>query len=76
MDRGYLDFPRLAKLASGGARFVVRANTRLRFRVLASRLVDKTTGLRCDQSIALRGRYSRHAFAGPLRRVGVRDEAT
>jgi DDE family transposase/uncharacterized protein DUF4372 len=76
MDRGYLDFPRLAKLVSGGARFVVRAKTRLLFRVLASRPVNKTTGLRCDQSIALSGRYSRHAFVGPLRRVCVRDEAT
>lgn len=76
MDRGYLDFPRLARLAGGGARFVVRAKARLRFRVLESRPVDKTTGLRCDQSIALRGRYSRHAFVSPLRRVGVRDEAT
>ena len=75
MDRGYLDFPRLARLVSDGASFVVRAKARLLFRVLTSRPVDKTTGLRCDQTIALTGRYSRHAFDGPLRRVCVRDAA-
>lgn len=75
MDRGYLDFPRLARLVSDGASFVVRAKARLLFRVLTSRPVDKTTGLRCDQTIALTGRHSRHAFGGSLRRVCVRDEA-
>jgi hypothetical protein len=75
MDRGYLDFPRLARLDRAGALFVVRAKARLHFRVRVSRVVDKPGGLRCDQTIALTGRYSRHAFDGPLRRVSVRDEA-
>jgi hypothetical protein len=74
MDRGYLDFPRLARMDRAGSLFVVRAKKRLHFRVLASRAVDKPSGLRCDQTVALTGRYSRHAFEGPLRRVTVRDE--
>jgi hypothetical protein len=74
MDRGYLDFPRLARMDRARALFVVRAKARLHFRVLVSRAVDKASGLRCDQTVALTGRYSRHAFEGPLRRVSVRDE--
>ena len=75
LDRGYLDFPRLARLQAGEVYFVVRAKARLRFRVLASGAVDKSTGLRCDQTIALTGRYSRTDFPVPLRRVRLRDEA-
>ena len=74
MDRGYLDFPRLGRMDRAGSLFVVRAKTRLLFRVQVSRAVDKSSGLRCDQTIALTGRVSRRAFDGPLRRVSVRDE--
>lgn len=76
MDRGYLDFPRLARLHAAGAFFVVRAKAHLRFRVRLSRSVDKTAGLRCDQTIALRGRFTQVAFNAPLRRVRLRDAAT
>jgi Transposase DDE domain/Domain of unknown function (DUF4372) len=75
LDRGYLDFPRLARLQAGQVYFVVRAKARLRFRVLVSRPVDKNSGLRCDQTIALTGRYTRTDFPAPLRRVSFRDEA-
>jgi hypothetical protein len=74
MDRGYLDFPRLARLHHAEAYFVVRAKARLRFRVLASQPVNKSGGLRCDQTIALTGRFTRTDFSAPLRRVRVRDE--
>jgi hypothetical protein len=73
MDRGYLDFSRLAPLHEAGAYFVVRSKRHVSFRVLASRPVDKTTGLRCDQTIQLRTRWSRRFLDCPLRRVHVRD---
>lgn len=75
LDRGYLDFSRLAPLHAAGAFFVVRTKRHVRFRVTASRPVDKTTGLRCDQTIGLTTRWSRRFLPGPLRRVRVRDEA-
>lgn len=74
LDRGYLDFSRLAALHAAGAFFVVRSKCHVRFRVTGSRTVDKTTGLRCDQTIRLTTRWSRRFFDEPLRRVRLRDE--
>ena len=76
MDRGYLDFTRLARLHAGGVFFVVRSKRHVRFRVLAARAVDKPTGLRCDQTVRLTSSWSRRSFPGSLRRVRVRDAAT
>lgn len=76
MDRGYVDFARLHRLHQGRAFFVVRARSSLRFRVLGSTKIDRTTGLRCDQQIRLTRRQSAHAFPAPLRRVRYRDALT
>ena len=69
MDRAYLDFSRLARFTEAGAFFVIRAKSNLCFYVSASRPVDRATGLRCDQSIRLRGFYSKQGYPGLLRRV-------
>src|SRR5258706_5844703 len=45
MDRGYLDFIRLFKLHQAGGLFVVRNKHHVKFRVAASRSVDKCSGL-------------------------------
>jgi IS4 transposase len=74
MDRGYLDFTRLARWQRSGAYFVVRSKCHVSFRVQASRPVDKETGLRCDQTIRLARPRSRRAFPEPLRRLRVYDE--
>ena len=69
MDRAYLDFRRLARFTDAGAFFVIRAKSNLRFYVNASRPIDRATGLRCDQSIRLRGFYSKQGYPGSLRRI-------
>ncbi len=74
MDRAYLDFGRLMKLQSSGAKFVVRNKRHVRFRVLQSKTVDKTTGLRCDQTIRLSSEDSRYRYRLGLRRVRFRDK--
>jgi len=74
LDRGYLDFPALANLQAAGAFFVVRSKCHLSFRLMTSRPVDKSTGLRCDQTVYLRRGRSRSAFPWSLRRIRVRDE--
>jgi Transposase DDE domain/Domain of unknown function (DUF4372) len=74
LDRGYLDFPALARLHAAGSFFVVRSKCHLSFRLVRSRPVDKSTGLRCDQTVTLRRGRSRRVFPAPLRRVRVRDE--
>ena len=74
MDRGYLDFTRLVRLHACGAFFVVRSKCHVRFAVVSARPVDKTLGLRCDQTIRLNSSWSRKVFGEPLRRVRARDE--
>jgi len=74
MDRGYLDFTRLLRLHQGGARFVVRHKRHVRYRVVRSLPVDRSTGLRCDQVIRLTTKWSRKVMPGDLRRVRFRDQ--
>ena len=73
MDRGYLDFFRLFKLHQAGGLFVVRNKHHVKFQVTASRPVDKSTGLRCDQTIQLNTKWSAKSYPQPLRRVRVYD---
>jgi hypothetical protein len=76
MDRGYIDFVRLYRFTESAAFFVTRAKRDLDFRVRNSRLVDKSTGLRCDQDIRLHGPLSSHRYPALLRRVGYWDSET
>jgi len=76
MDRGYVDFARLYFLAQCLAFFVIRAKSNLQFRRLYSRPVDKSTGLRCDQTVVLTGFYTRKDYPEKLRRIKYRDAET
>jgi hypothetical protein len=71
MDRGYLDFIRLFRLHQAGGFFVVRNKHHVKYRVLASRPVDKSAGLRCDQTMQLTSPWSVRSYPQPLRRVKV-----
>lgn len=73
LDRGYLDFSRLIRWHRAGAWFVVRNKCHVRMRVVASRPVDKSSGLRCDQTVQLCTRWSRKRYPERLRRVRYRD---
>ncbi|MHB1677539.1 MAG: IS4 family transposase [Sulfuriferula sp.] len=53
MDRGFTDFARWFTLHQAQAFFVIRGKSNLLCRSVYSRTVDKSTGLRCDQIIAL-----------------------
>ena len=74
MDRGYFDFARLYRLNVLGAFFVVRAKSNLQFRRLYSRPVDKSTGLRCDQTIVITGINSRNDYPNKFRRIRYFDK--
>lgn len=76
MDRGYLDFTRLHRLHSSSAFFVTRAKKNFRCARRYSRPVDKTTGLRLDQTVVTTGFYARRDYPDPLRRIGYRDPKT
>lgn len=73
VDRGYLDFGRLARLRRAGAFFVTRLKAGIRYYVITSRPVDQTVGLRCDQTIRLNSAKGRAAYPEPLRRSSYVD---
>ena len=73
MDRGYLDFERLHVLHQAGAFFVTRAKSNLDARRIYSAPTDRTTGIICDQTIALNGHYSQRHYPDHLRRIRLRD---
>jgi len=74
MDKGYVDFLRLYSLHLALTFFVVRAKKDLQFRRRYSRPVDKSTGLRSDQTILLTGPKSQNLYPDPLRRVSYFSE--
>ena len=73
MDLAYLDFARLYKINEAGAFFIVRAKKNTKLRRLYSRTVDKTTGLRCDQTVVPAGAVSQKKYPAKLRRVKFYD---
>ncbi len=76
MDRGYIDFARLHVFQVNMAFFVTRAKKNLQCRCREKRAVDKTAGLRCDQSIVLTGPKTASEYPIPLRRIKYIDPET
>ena len=76
MDRGYVDFARLHRFTQHSAFFVTRAKRNLDYTRRVSRKIDKTTGLRSDQTILLAGVKSSRLHPDPLRRVTYHDAET
>ncbi len=73
MDRGFIDYARLHRFHRGGSFFVVRARSNLKVTRRYSHPVDRSTGLRCDQTVLLSGFYAHKDFPEPLRRVRIKD---
>jgi len=69
MDRRYTDFERLYRFTQGLAFFIIRAKRDLDFARRAYREVDKSTGLRSDTTIRLRGPKTSRLYPDPLRRI-------
>ncbi len=76
MDRGYVDFSRLYRIHQDSAFFVTRAKSNFRFQRLYSHRVDKSVGLRCDQTIVPVGFYAQKDYPDKLRRIGYFDQQT
>ncbi len=73
MDRGYVDYERLYRFTQGSAFFVTRGKRNLDCTRRERRAVDKTTGLRSDQTIVLAGPKSSRLYPEALRRVAFYD---
>jgi hypothetical protein len=73
MDRGFTDFTRLYRMHQAQSFFVIRSKTNLACRRIYSRTVDKSTGLRCDQTIALTSAKASKDYPQHLRRIRFHD---
>jgi len=73
MDRAYNDFDRLYQLHLLGAFFVVRAKSNMKFRRVYSHKIEKTLGLKCDQTMKLTGLKTSNYYPEQLRRVRYYD---
>ena len=73
MDRGYLDFERLYVFTQLLSFFVTRAKKNTKFRRIYSHPVDRSTGLKCDQTIMLVTLNSLEGYPEKLRRVKYFD---
>ena len=76
MDRGYIDFQRLFVFTLSSAFFVVRTKSNVLIQRRYSHPVDKSTGVRSDQTVLLTSFESASAYPDPLRRVSYFDAET
>ena len=73
MDRGYMDFSRLYTIHQSSAFFIIRAKRNLQFKRIYSHIIDKTTGIQCDQVIVFKGFYVKQNYPEKLRRIRYFD---
>jgi hypothetical protein len=76
MDRGYIDFQRLFVFTLSSAFFVVRTKSNVLLQRRYSHPVDKSTGVRSDQTVILTAFESASVYPDALRRVSYFDAET
>jgi hypothetical protein len=76
MDRAYIDFQRLFVFTLSSAFFVVRTKSNVLLQRRYSHPVDKSTGVRSDQTVILTSFESASAYPDALRRVSYFDAET
>jgi len=74
MDKGYIDFGRLHRIERSGSFFVIRAKENFAYIRLSSRLVDKNTGIKCDQLVCLKNKKVSLSYPENLRRIKYYDD--
>lgn len=73
MDKAYIDFTRFYKIHNSGAFFVTRARENFAFTRLSSCLVDKSSGVKCDQTVKLKNQKVSLAYPETIRRLKYYD---
>lgn len=74
MDRAYMDFVRLFQMHQAGGLFVVRCKEPVSFKVLERRIVDRTSGIICDQIVRLKSNWSEKSYPESMRRIVFIDK--
>lgn len=73
LDRGYVDYSRLYRLHKAEAFFITRTKKNMDFERMYSAKVYKSTGVKCDQTIKLKGFYTSQDYPEKLRRIKYYD---
>jgi len=73
LDRGYLDYARLYRIHKAEAFFITRTKKNMNFERMYSAKVNKSSGLKCDQIIKLKGFYVSKDYPEKLRRIKYYD---
>jgi hypothetical protein len=76
MDKAYIDFARLRRLAIERTNFVVTAKDNMQYRVIKRKMTKKETGVICDQTIVLTGAATSKKYPERLRRIRYFDAET
>ena len=76
MDRGYIDFDRLFHIHQSPGFFVIRSKSNLSFKRRYSHPIDKSTGVRCDQTIVLANFKVAKEYPEKMRRIKYADPET
>ena len=74
LDRGYFHYQRLYHLHQSKSYFVIRTVRGLRFRRIYSHKIDKSTGLRCDQTVIITAAHVANDYPEKVRRVVFYDQ--
>jgi len=72
-DKAYIDFERLYVIHQAESFFVTRAKDNMNYRRLYSAKVNKSKGIKCDQTIMLNNYYSAKGYPEKIRRVKYYD---
>lgn len=73
LDRGYVDYERLYRIHKAEAYFITRTKKNMDFKRMYSAKVDKSTGVKCDQTIKLTGFYASKDYSEKLKRIKFYD---
>ena len=76
IDKGYNDYSWYKQLTDKGIFFVTRLKTNAKYRIVCRRVVLKSKGLTCDQTIQFTGIQTAKKCPVQLRRIGYRDAET
>ena len=73
LDRGYIDFDRMATIDKHDSYFVIRSKANLSFERVSAVKSDKNNGILCDQRIKLKGTLSLEKYEKEFRRIKYYD---
>jgi len=74
LDRGYFHYKRLYHLHQSKAYFIIRALRGLRIRRVYSHKIDKSSGVRCDQTVIITAAHVANDYPEKIRRVVFYDQ--